>query len=152
MAKGPNTHQAANRKRPVRQADTKPRPQGGGSQFTLKPDKSTLKLIHFCGSIRMTIREAAMKLGVSTTTLEAFLDLPEVREAWEKGEAAAHESLRSAQFKLAKTNATMAIHLGKTYLGQKDEVKVSGTVTLETLVLESLKTAKPDDEDDGQPA
>jgi hypothetical protein len=29
-------------------------------------------------------------------------------------------SLRRAQFKLAETNASMAIFLGKQYLGQKD--------------------------------
>lgn len=143
MAKGPNTHQAAKRKRPLRQADTKQRPQGGGSQFILQPTTQTLKLIHFCGSIRMTVREAAMKLGVAVATLEAFLDIPEVRAAWEKGEAAAQESLRASQFRLAKKNATMAIHLGKVYLGQKDEVHVTGHVTLESLVMESLAKSKP---------
>ena len=32
-----------------------------------------------------------------------------------------HVSLRRAQFKLAETNPTMAIFLGKNYLGQKDK-------------------------------
>lgn len=33
-------------------------------------------------------------------------------------------SLRRSQFRLAESNATMAIWLGKQYLGQRDEVKL----------------------------
>ena len=33
-------------------------------------------------------------------------------------------SLRRAQFNLAKTNAAMAIFLGKNYLGQKDSADI----------------------------
>lgn len=36
-------------------------------------------------------------------------------------------SLRRAQFRLAENNATMAIWLGKQYLGQKDQVQVEAT-------------------------
>lgn len=114
-------------------------------------NKSTLKLIHFCGSIRMTQREAAMRLGVAIETFEKFMMIPEVRAAWEKGEGHSFVSLRSAQFKLARSNATMAIHMGKVYLGQKEEVHVSGHVTLENLVLESIKISEGGKEDENEP-
>lgn len=41
-------------------------------------------------------------------------------------------SLRRAQFKLAQTNATMAIWLGKQYLGQKDVQVLDATLKEET--------------------
>lgn len=110
-----------------------------GAPQRLKVDVPTLKLIQAAAAIRMTHREAAMKFGVALSSFEEFLQIPAVRAAWDKGEANCHESLRSAQFKLAMKNAQMSIHLGKIYLGQKDEIHVSGHVTLEALVLEAVK-------------
>ena len=45
-------------------------------------------------------------------------------EKRQKGRA----SLRRSQFRLAEKNATMAIWLGKQYLGQKDQVEASVAV------------------------
>lgn len=89
-----------------------------------------------------------MKLGVSLQTLEEFINIPEVRKVWEEGEADAHQSLRRAQFQLAKKQSAMAIHLGKTYLGQKEEVHVSGHVTLENLITEARRIKDNLDPDD----
>lgn len=147
MAKGPNTHQALKRKRPLRQTGTKPRPQGGGRQCKLNADANTLRLVRAAASIRVTVREAAMKFGVALQTFEEFLEIAEVRAAWEEGEADASYSLRSNQFKLSATHPQMAIHLGKIYLGQKEEVHVSGHVTLEQLVMGSLTKDAPAEDD-----
>lgn len=48
--------------------------------------------------------------------------------------------LRRDQFRLAKKNATMAIFLGKNYLGQRDNIEYSNTEALKKLdeVLERI--------------
>lgn len=48
-------------------------------------------------------------------------------------------SLRRSQFKLAEKNATMAIFLGKQYLGQRDNVDVNVTNS-EGMSLDELET------------
>lgn len=45
-------------------------------------------------------------------------------ECKEKGQAEGKVSLRRNQFKLSETNATMAMFLGKNYLGQTDKQEV----------------------------
>ena len=47
-------------------------------------------------------------------------------EVYKKYSADGKKSLRRYQFALAKTNATMAIWLGKQWLGQRDRVEVDG--------------------------
>lgn len=42
-------------------------------------------------------------------------------------------SLRRAQFRLAETNANMAIFLGKNYLGQTDKIETTDTEALKKL-------------------
>ena len=51
-------------------------------------------------------------------------------------------SLRRYQFNLAKKNASMAIFLGKNYLGQKDSVEYEDTKALEKLdeILKATET------------
>ena len=54
-------------------------------------------------------------------------------------------SLRRSQFRLAETNASMAIFLGKQYLGQKDVQQIEGeTVTpkLEIAITDNSKLEK----------
>lgn len=55
-------------------------------------------------------------------------------------------SLRRAQFKQAEKNATMAIWLGKQYLGQRDNVEVEHTANngILTDLLGALNNAKKD--------
>lgn len=52
-------------------------------------------------------------------------------EAFEKYSATGKISLRRNQFRIAEKNATMAIWLGKQYLGQKD-IQTSQTQEIET--------------------
>ena len=70
-------------------------------------------------SIMCTQEEIANILGVDRRTL---LRDEEFCHIYKKGMDNGRESLRRKQFKLADNNATMAIWLGKQYLGQKDIV------------------------------
>ena len=84
-------------------------------------DEPTLKLIRGLGSIHATHKEVAAVLGVHLNTWMYFKrDNPEAQEAFEDGQEEGKSSLRRDQFNLAKRNATMAIFLGKQYLGQRD--------------------------------
>lgn len=78
--------------------------------------------------IQCTITEIAGVLDCSTDTVEAWC-LRELHmtfsEAFKKYSAGGKMSLRRSQFKLAEKNATMAIWLGKQYLGQRDDIAES---------------------------
>lgn len=81
------------------------------------------------GSIQCTISECAAVLGVSEESLNQdarFLQL------WRKGKEKGKKSLRRTQFELAQQSATMAIWLGKQYLGQteKQEISANQAVTI----------------------
>lgn len=88
-------------------------------------DLETFKGLCF---IQCTITEIAGVLDCSTDTVEAWclreLEMP-FSEAFKKFSAGGKMSLRRAQFKLAEKNATMAIWLGKQYLGQRDDIAES---------------------------
>lgn len=75
-------------------------------------------------NIQCTQDEIASFLGVSTRTLqrdEKFMEL------FNKGRDNGKMSLRRIQWKHAEKSATMAIWLGKQYLGQKDNIEVANT-------------------------
>ena len=67
-----------------------------------------------------TQEEIAAIIGVSASTLQHNKHFLQV---FEKGQQTAKMSLRRKQFKLADTNAGMAIFLGKNYLGQRDNME-----------------------------
>lgn len=74
-----------------------------------------------------------MILGVDEPELARFLASPgKAHDAYQDGRGRGLEALRRAQFKLAETNATMAIFLGKNHLGQADrrELEQSGAIDL----------------------
>lgn len=71
-------------------------------------------------SMQCTQEEIANFLELSVRTLqrdEQFCRL------YKKGQDSGKMSLRRTQFKLAEKSASMAIFLGKQYLGQKDKVE-----------------------------
>lgn len=73
--------------------------------------------------LHVTQAEAAAYFGVSVRAVEAALQKPELREAWEQGRANGLLSLKRAQMtKALSGNPTMLIWLGKQLLGQKDQV------------------------------
>lgn len=76
------------------------------------------KLAH----IQCTYGEIASFLGCSVDRLKRD---EEFITRYKKGAEGGKMSLRRMQFKLAEKNTSMAIFLGKQYLGQKDVVETS---------------------------
>lgn len=76
-------------------------------------------------SIQCTQEEIANFLGLSVRTLQRD---EEFCRLFKKGLDSGKMSLRRTQFKIAeKGNASMAIFLGKQYLGQKDVIETDNT-------------------------
>lgn len=77
-------------------------------------------MVEKLANIQCTQQEIASFLGCHRDTLlrdEKFCDI------YKKGQENGKMSLRRMQFKLAEKNTSMAIFLGKQYLGQKDVVE-----------------------------
>ena len=71
--------------------------------------------------IMCTDEEIASVLGTTVATLQNADNKDTFLECKQKGNANGKKSLRRTQFEIAKNgNATMAIWLGKQYLGQKE--------------------------------
>lgn len=95
----------------------------------IKQKQATIKKEMFeslCG-IQCTKEEICAVLGVTDKTLDKWCHTTYgesfsvvFKEKREFGKS----SLRRTQWKMAEKNATMAIFLGKQYLGQKDNVEV----------------------------
>lgn len=95
-------------------------------------DDRTLQQIVGLAQIQCTQEEAAAVLGVHRDTFGDFLRRDKkAAEAWENGQLRGRASLRRTQFKLAETNAGMAIFLGKNLLGQRDQQAVEHKGTLD---------------------
>ena len=74
-------------------------------------------------ALMCTDEEIAACLGVTVETLQNGDNGAAFLECKEKGGGNGRKSLRRIQFEIAKKgNATMAIWLGKQWLGQRDEV------------------------------
>ena len=89
--------------------------------------------------------EIAAFLDISKRTL---LRDKEFCQYYKKGNDNAKCSLRRKQFKLADTNAAMAIFLGKNYLGQRDVQNIEGNITQQITYQEKYKqvsTKTPDE-------
>lgn len=75
-------------------------------------------------ALQCTEEEICAVLGVCTDTLEKWCkETYKLRfsEVFKEKRCIGHVSLRRSQMKLAETNPTMAIFLGKNYLGQTDK-------------------------------
>ena len=89
-------------------------------------------------SIQCTEEEIASWFKCSVDTIERFCKREfsmSFAEAFKMWSADGKISLRRTQFRMAETNCSMAIWLGKQYLGQKDqqEVAVSGNTIDDTV-------------------
>lgn len=82
--------------------------------------------------LQCTQEEIATFLGLSVRTLQRD---EEFCRLYKKGQESGKMSLRRMQYKLAEKNASMAIFLGKQYLGQKDtpEIQIGGDGILSEL-------------------
>ena len=93
--------------------------------------------------IHCTKAEICGVLGITDKTLDRLIREHYGRDAgfsaiYEKYAAFGKESLRRAQLNLAKTNATMAIWLGKQWLGQREDGGVEQTIKIELGAAEKL--------------
>lgn len=79
------------------------------------------KQVEAMASVMATQEEIASFLGCSVRTLQRDEEFCRV---YKKGLDTGKMSLRRRQYELAKKNASMAIFLGKNYLGQKDSVEM----------------------------
>lgn len=77
-------------------------------------------------SIQCTQEEIANFLDVSVRTLQRDEEFCRI---YKKGQDNGKMSLRRTQFRLAEHNVTMAIWLGKQYLGQSDKQEVNTNIT-----------------------
>lgn len=68
------------------------------------------------------------------------------KEIYQKKSAQGKISLRRAQFKIANTNATMAIFLGKQYLGQKDIVVTDDEISKVEMLLNRIESEAIDND------
>lgn len=82
-----------------------------------------LEVIEKLSSFMCTEEEIASFMGVTVETLHRQENNASFLERVKKGREKGKASLRASQFRMAKTNPTMAIWLGKQYLGQKDIVE-----------------------------
>src|SRR5450755_1340672 len=73
-------------------------------------------------SLHPSDSEIASWFGVSTKTIERRKSEPDFAEALERGRSKGTLNLRRIQYKMAETNAVMAIFLGKNLLGQSDQI------------------------------
>ncbi len=96
--------------------------RGRGQPRKIDPEaEETWRLLGFLGGMQCTIEEVAGAFGVHADTVQSFFrDFPQAREVFNLGKQQGRASLRVSQFKLARTNAALAIWLGKQHLGQKD--------------------------------
>lgn len=79
-------------------------------------------------ALQCTEAEAAAVIGCNVNKFREILKtMPDVKEAWDAGKEHGKTSLRRRQFRLAATSASMAIHLGKNILNQKDAQTIEHT-------------------------
>ena len=105
----------------------------------------TEEFVKLC-AIQCTLDEIAGFFNCSPDTVERWCKRElklSFAEAFKKHSAGGRMSLRRAQFKLAETNTTMAIWLGKQYLGQKDSPDTADPAALKQAreILEGVDSA-----------
>jgi hypothetical protein len=95
--------------------------------------------------LQCTDQEIGFWFGVTTRTIGRRRKLRAFREAMERGQAKGRISMRRAQLRILENgNATMAIWLGKQYLGQTDEIGVNGLTPMLVIAHDGLNHAPPE--------
>jgi hypothetical protein len=98
-----------------------PAPPGGAGRAGANKKKIDLARLRELGAAQCTEAEAAAALRISLDTLtRKMTGRTDARIAFEEGRGAGLAGLRRAQLKLAETNASVAIFLGRVYLGQNE--------------------------------
>lgn len=102
-------------------------------------DKKQFELL--CG-LQCTEEEICSFFDVTDKTLTRWCKRTYKKrfsEVFKQKRQRGHVSLRRSQFKLSESNPTMAIWLGKQYLGQKDESRVTEEISASDGFIEALK-------------
>ena len=105
-------------------------------------------------ALQCTLDEICAMLDVSDKTLEKWCkdtyDGMNFSDVFRQKRELGRMSLRRMQWKLAEKNATMAIFLGKNYLGQRDSIEYEDKESLSKLdeILEGMRlnAIKPETE------
>lgn len=105
---------------------------GGRPKKTIDYD-----MVHALASVMCTQEEISAQLGISVRTLQKDAEFLRI---YNNGLENARTSIRRNQFILSKTNAAVAIWLGKQYLGQRDvqDVNMQSNVNLTQLSNDKL--------------
>lgn len=111
-----------------------------------KFDDKMWKVFEEACYLQCTVAEVCRLMQVSDKTLYGAVERKykkKYAEIYQKYSSGGKLSLRRYQFRLARTNASMAIWLGKQYLGQKDHPDVLEEFNGKLAeILDSLKAAK----------
>lgn len=102
-------------------------------------DKKQFELL--CG-LQCTEEEICSFFDVTDKTLTRWCKRTYKKrfsEVFKQKRQRGHVSLRRSQFKLSESNPTMAIWLGKQYLGQKDGSRVTEEISASDGFIEALK-------------
>lgn len=99
---------------------------------TLHADAATLERLAELGALQCPPSEVALVMGVTEDDLADFFDRKrDARAAYDRGRGVGLHALRRAQFKLAETSVSMAVFLGRTYLGQSDRRELEQSAAIE---------------------
>lgn len=136
-------------------ADYFTKEQTGGSPRLILNNKGK-EMIEKLASLMCTDEEIASILEVSVDTLTNENNKETFSEYKLKGKSRGQISLRRTQFRLAEKNSSMAIFLGKNYLGQKDNIEFvdnseinSGINNIVKLLNSPVKTRNENDFEKG---
>lgn len=105
---------------------------------------------NLCG-LQCTLEEICGWFDVCTDTLEAWCKRTYKRsfsEVFAQKRGAGKISLRRSQWRLAEKNATMAIFLGKQFLGQRDNIDVT-VADAKGIALDELEKMVLEDDEGG---
>lgn len=108
-------------------------------QIKQKQDKISRALFENLCSIQCTKEEICAVLEVSEKTLNSWCNSEYGKNfslVFSKKREYGKSSLRRTQWKLADKNPTMAIWLGKQYLGQRDKIVSSNEIKLPVIHIE----------------
>ena len=112
-----------------------------GPKAKLQPTEQTIEQLRALGRIHCTLDEAAAVLRTSNAALLRFFKShPPSLDAFEGGKMEGKASLRRNQFRIAESNPTMQIWLGKQYLEQKDKSESLHTLNASDAFLRMLQT------------
>lgn len=95
-------------------------PSGKGRPRIILNEKGK-QFIVMLAKYMVTEEEIAAEMDVTVETLHSRWNNDTFLECIKKGQQRGKVSLRRYQFKLAEKSATMAIYLGKVYLGQRED-------------------------------